>query len=248
MNNQLAAKKELTEILRTDQVELYFSNKNINHHDLSGHSHYFFNSLLAYLIFLEERLKDGPLADMVVTFVADFYQNEERKKMLEIRQNNFSQNFIKQTFSSPVWGKEFIAFWARESLKVMSPLEFQQLFEKNISESRLEEQFNSLVWVFKDYFPPKDEWRKIILKKATSFYKGSDPKQYYHSLMLLKNESIKNQLAKLDVVVASPIYQLERKFYKELLEKKIACDFALSSLLKLGDEDEAYHTQFKACL
>lgn len=247
MNNILAAKKELTDILRTDQVELYFSEKNISHHDLSNNDKHFFNSILAYLAFLEDKFKEGPLADMIVTHIADYYQGEEQKKLLELRQNNFDQKFIKQNFSSPVWGKEYIGFWSKQSLKIMSSLEFQQLFEKNISESRLEEQFNSLVWIFKDYFPPRDEWRSIILKKAVSYYKSSEIKENYRGLILLKNESIKNQLAKQEIILSSPIYQLERKIYKELLGKKMACDFALSSLTKLGDEDELYQNQFKVC-
>lgn len=251
INNQLAANKELTAILRTDPKELYFSERNISHTDLRSHSHHFFNSIRAYLTFIQEKVQDGPLADMLVTYVSEFYPEEEQKKLLELRQNNFDKKFIIDNFSSPVWGKEFIGFWGRQSLKVMSTLEFHQQLEKNLTDSRLEQQFSTLVWIFKDFFPPRDEWRKIILRKTQAYQKSQNIFERYLFLTLLKNESIKNQLIKSDAslvtVLNSPVYQMERNLYKELLDKKIACDFALSALYQLGDDDENYRAQFKAC-
>ena len=249
MNNPLAANKEFFSILQSDPSELYFSQKNISNLDLRQHQHIFLNSFISYLGFIEEKVKEGPLADMLVTYIAEFYkdQEDEQEKLTDLRRNNFDKNFIYENSSSPVWGKEFIGFWSRQSKKVLSTVEFHQLFEKNLSDSRFNQQFNSLVWILQDFFPPHDEWRKIVIKKATAYQKSSDYYERYLFLNLLKNQSIKNQLLKIDSSLNTPVYQMERKFFKELLEKKIACDFALTELLRLGDEDELYRNQFKIC-
>lgn len=249
MNNPLAANKEFFSILQSDPSELYFSQKNISNNDLLEHQQVFLNSFISYLAFIEEKIKEGPLADMLVTYIADFYKDQEaeQKKLTDLRRNKFDKNFISENFSSPVWGKEFIGFWSRQSIRVLSTVEFQQLFEKNLSDSRFNQQFNSLVWILQDFFPPQDEWRKIVIKRATAYQKSSNYYERYLFLNLLKNQSIKNQLMKIDSSLNAPVYLIERKFFKELLEKKVACDFALTELLGLGDEDELYRNQFKAC-
>lgn len=247
MNNPLAANKEFFTILQTDPYELYFSKKNLTSVELKKNHQAFFNSFFSYLQLIEEKVKDGPLADMIVTFVGEFYQEEEQKKLFSLRSNNFDKKFISNNFSSPVWGKEFIGFWSRLSSKTLTNPEFHKLLEKNLSDSRLNQQFNSLVWILQDFLPPKDEWREIVFKKAVAYQKGQNFYEQYLFLLLLKNQSIKNQLIKANPLLGSPIYQLERKYFKDLLEKKVACDFALYELLKLGDEDETYSALFKNC-
>lgn len=247
MNNPLAANKEIYSILQTDPSELYFSERNISNQDFAKHSLHFLNSLVAYLNFIKEKLGDRLLADMLITYVADFYSGEDQKKLIDLRFNNFDKNFILENITSPVWGKEFLGFWSRQAINQLTTIEFHQTLEKNLSDSRLNQQFNSLVWIFQDYFPPQDEWRRIILNKAIAYQKSKNYHERYLFLLLLKNESIKNQLLKRDGSLSTPIYQLQRKFYRELLENKVACDFAIATLFKLGDEDETYRQQFKIC-
>ena len=196
----------------------------------------------------KERLKDfNNIIDQLNDSVSVLLENDFLSKAL----NSKVQEFLKGENSDWSWplvkirerlksnyidGKVW-SFLFQKLLKRTSEKEALLLLRKNMDKNFVNKMNLSEIWLFHYYYPADEAVRKKALEKIHSAWLKGDAWLKQSVVKLIGVPVIKRELAGKESMFRKALFQIERRFYRDLLSQGQAVDFALYGLMGLGDNN-----------
>ena len=118
-----------------------------------------------------------------------------------------------------------------------SSRESSLLLKKRMQADFIQNMSVSDIWLFQHYYPTEASLREKALDKINAAWKGEDMWLKYLVVKLIQRPEIKKGLASKKAFFKKALFQIERRFYRNLLSQGRSVDFSLYQLIRLGDYD-----------
>ena len=130
------------------------------------------------------------------------------------------------------------SFWFQKLLSRTSLKEASLLLKRKMDGNFLQSMKLGEIWLFNHYYPSREgALRKRALNKIHLAWKKGDLWLKYLVVKLIENPVIKRELAEKEPIFNRALFQIERRFYRNLLLAGKAVDFSLYNLMRLGDNN-----------
>ena len=118
-----------------------------------------------------------------------------------------------------------------------SSIESSLLLKKRMTDDFIQNMSVADIWLFHHYYPIEDSLREKALDKISKAWNRDNLWLQYLVIELIQKPEIKKPLAKRKKFFKKALFQIKRRFYRDLLSQGLAVDFALYQLIELGDYD-----------
>ncbi len=216
--------------------------------DLLGleHHHSFFNSYIAkgdleklqknvmgILQHTQRKMQDKFLFKLFASYLVEFYDVSSRKEFYKAFNLNWTLQEIRKVAESKVYGHNLTGLWIPILKKRVSRSELVKYYKKVLTEENIIRFPKKVLWIIMDYVPDNKTIKQKIVKVISSMRNSVDP--YLKELYIRLHDKDKVSEMFVKSLHKRPVFVLKRDFYRDLLKKNIAVEYAVYNLLMLGD-------------
>lgn len=241
LGNQFQLKKAITNLINIDKYQYSFTVykemfKNVEQEDL-------FRSVFIDIVArVSQSLNDKNLFHIFVNHYSQILDEEKFDSLSALYKTDWSLSQIRELSNKANYGVEFTYFWSRQLRARTTNNEVFVFLQNAVSHKDFTSTHVNNLWIFRDFFPASNKIQSLIEENIKGHMKKSN--DYIHKRYLMINlslrDSIKKILQQVDDDFGRAEFQIFRAFYRDLLRKGIARDYALFRLVEMDDFDEIY--------
>lgn len=195
----------------------------------------FIDNILRLLRVVREKLGNTCLVKLFIKHLARFLPAEIRNRVLDIHDLNWSLDEVKQVYKTCKQQKNNIDLWhGLFTDYIRSPQIFDYLNNYLNVDSLKEMTINSL-WTISSSLSKNDAITKVFVSQVKEQMVWSRLLDRYFLIIMAKNNYLKKLLTPIYTDLVRPQFQLEREYFRELINKGEAIEFSLYHLIKLGE-------------
>ncbi len=133
--------------------------------------------------------------------------------------------------------RKYFDFWYSKYFNRTAEVELRSFLREVLTPRTLKKALVSQLWVFAYYLPSDQKLRKILSEKLVKAWRSKDMYKKFVVIRLLGQKPIKRALQKEIPEFSKARFQIERNYFRKLLDSGVAVHFALYHLMRLGDKD-----------
>jgi hypothetical protein len=186
----------------------------------------------------QEQFGDEEGTKILAEKITNAVGNNEFKVVRNRLDADWSLTELRDNFKNPLLRSEFFDFWYMVMMNRTSDTEVRSRFRKALTQRSLKNAQPGQFWVMEYFFPAEKKKREIILSRLEDMWAGTDSLEQYTVLRVSRSLKIKNLLAKRIPDFKRADFQINREFYRKLLNSGRSTHYALAELFFLGDKNE----------
>lgn len=233
-NNKASLKRLMEEVIHWEARVIPFYGIDI---PLSEET---WSSVDQLLIDATESINDRVLLRAFGSRVFQFVEPTKLPKFSEKIDTKWSLNELRVLAASAWYAPLFPAFWYSQLSGRVASSEMGALIDSLLTRLPANKWNDHDLWVFSEWLPAKDEYRKGIIKAIANISQTSNPYLKELLVRLSENAVLRRELEKEKIISNKALFKLKRDYYSSLLQRGAQVDYALYQLTMLGDEDPDY--------
>jgi hypothetical protein len=234
-NNKTWVRKNLKELLGTGPYRSIFGQQFNVSEKLKNEWHEVFEKSVERM---RELLGEELTPLIFVDRIAFWHQDKKSSEWVSQFGADWSLTELREILKNPRVGHEHIDYWYFKLVNRTSDFEVKSILAKVLSAELIGHFKDEQLWLFQHFFPRSDDLREIIIGRLVKMWNGGDVYQRFIVLQCMKNSVVRNELGKKSKELARAYFQVEREYYREVLNAGKIVDFSLYNLVRLGDREE----------
>ncbi len=236
IDNQALAKKNFSQILQRNLMQIVFfldPSLFINKQDKLRYQ----NNMRRAMVYIFDHLEDKIFAQLAINYFAIFDQSEATLRLIKNGDADWSLSDIRKILQKPIYGEFFFLPWFYILQSRAQEQEVELFVETYLTPDVVSRLQLDLIPVIAMYFPKNEIVRQRILEIIKQNY---DARSVFHRFQLIESLKIPylaKGLVSRPTSLRGATFQLERNFYRELLEFHGIADFSLFNLVRLGEQN-----------